>query len=100
MDYKLLRALSIALQTGLVILLLLLLSLLLFSFKPTPAPTTRYKAPIEARKEVMEQRFLDEIQRHRLTIKTLCFEKQAKLQYTLPKAPMANATYGGTGKKA
>ena len=100
MDYKLLRALSIVLQTGLIILLALLLSLLLFSFKSVNLSTAKSKIDTEAKKEMMEQRFLEEIQKQRLLIKTLCFEKQAKHIYTLPKAPLAKATYESTKRKA
>jgi len=100
MDYKLLRALSILLQTGLVILLALLICLLLFSFKPIKAPTVKSSSHTEISKDILEQRFLNEIQKHRLTIKTLCFEKQARQLYALPKAPIAKATYKCTAKKA
>ena len=78
----------------------MLLSVLLFSFKPVNSPTAKPNIHTEAEKDVIEQRFLNEIQKHRLTIKALCFEKQARQLYTLPKAPIARATYECTGRKA
>lgn len=101
MEYKLLRALSIVLQTGLVILLLLLLSLLLLSLKPIAKPSTvKSHTSKEAQKDIMEQRFQDEMQKHHLNKKTLCFEKQALQLYDQRKTPMAKATYECTGRKA
>jgi len=78
MDYKLLRALSIVLQAGLVILIAMLLSLIFLSCKPAVLPNTvMKKTGTESQKDIMEQRFLQEINKSRLNIKTLCFEKQA-----------------------
>jgi hypothetical protein len=78
MEYKLLRALSIVLQAGLVILLTMLLSLLFFSCKPTPKHSTvNSRFTPEVKKEIMEQRFFNELQKKRLNMKTLCLEKQA-----------------------
>jgi hypothetical protein len=82
MEYKLLRALSIVLQAGLIILLAMLASLLFLSCKPNAKQSTvKSNISLEAQKDLIEQRFHNEMQKHRLQTRTLCFKKQAEAQF-------------------
>ncbi|ANE50351.1 hypothetical protein [Flavisolibacter tropicus] len=81
MEYKLIRGLSIVLQAGIIILLAMLISLLLFSCKTNAKQSTaNSKTTIETQKDMIEKRFLNEIQKHRIQIKALCLTQQAKAQ--------------------
>jgi hypothetical protein len=97
MDYKLLRALSIVLQTGLVILLLLLLSIVFLACKPVDKNNTaKSSMQTEAQKDVIQQRLLKDIQQHQRNLKTLCFESQVKQNNHLLKAQLAKVTFNNT----
>jgi hypothetical protein len=78
MEYKLLRALSIILQAGLVILLAMLFSLLFLSWKPSAKHSTaQTRQELDTQKGIMEQRFWNEIQKSRPSLKTFCLKQQA-----------------------
>ena len=98
MDYKLLRALSIFLQAGLVILLIMLLSLVLVSCTSTAAKKATVKLQTESHKGIMEQRFFNEVRQQRQHFKVLCNTKQ--LINTKQLSNRKDISYESTSKKA
>lgn len=96
MEYKLLRALSIVLQTGLAILLLMLLGLMFLACKPVDKTDTAKNCIHEAQKDLIQQRLIKDIQLHQLNFKTLCFEKQSKQKINLLNSQLAKATFNYT----
>jgi starvation-inducible outer membrane lipoprotein len=75
MEYKLLRALSIFLQAGLVILLFMLLSLVLISCTSSPSKIAKRKQDRTAQSTIIEQRFLNETRQQRQQYKLFCQAK-------------------------
>ena len=77
MDYKLLRALSLFLQAGLVILLLMLLSLALLSCTSSGSATkATVNVRVEEQRDRMDQRFFNDLQLQRQQFKVLCINRQ------------------------
>ena len=97
MEYKLLRALSIFLQAGLVILLIMLLSLLFLSCTYSPTSKMKTKQGTASHQTIMEQRFLNEIRLQRQQYKVL---SMARAYSNKQLSPKQHITYASISKKA